>query len=252
MVKLLLKKSYLHKNLKEVSFRDLWDSHGIFTTMRVIGKSPKIFLYKEHINNLIKSLKIYKLYQSNIRQNINYLVKNSLKKKIKYDHLLRVACDKNFISISLRRRLKPHKNFYLRLLKHKRVDPQLKNLKYGKILKELGKYDTTKNDLVLCYKNQILETGTSNLFLIKKNEIFSPYKNFYKGVTYKYFNKSIKIKNKNIFINKMDEYSEILLIGSGKGVTSVSEIPSINWKRKNKKMYVKLNKIYKRALRKLN
>ena len=77
MVKLLLKKSYLHKNLKEVSFRDLWDSHGIFTTMRVIGKSPKIFLYKEHINNLIKSLKIYNLYQSNIRQNINYLVKNS-------------------------------------------------------------------------------------------------------------------------------------------------------------------------------
>ena len=81
MVKLLLKKSYLHKNLKEVSFRDLWDSHGIFTTMRVVGKSPKIFLYKEHINNLIKSLKIYNLYQSNIRQNINYLVKNSLKKK---------------------------------------------------------------------------------------------------------------------------------------------------------------------------
>ena len=81
MAKLLLKKSYLHKNLKEVSFRDLWDSHGIFTTMRVIGKSPKIFLYKEHINNLIKSLKIYNLYQSNIRQNINYLVKNSLKKK---------------------------------------------------------------------------------------------------------------------------------------------------------------------------
>ena len=40
--------------LIEVSFRDLWDSHGIFTTMRVIGKSPKIFLYKEHINNLIK------------------------------------------------------------------------------------------------------------------------------------------------------------------------------------------------------
>ena len=78
MVKLLLKKSYLRKNLKEVIFRDLWDSYGIFTTMRVIGKSPKIFLYKEHINNLIKSLKIYKLYQSNIRQNINYLVKNSL------------------------------------------------------------------------------------------------------------------------------------------------------------------------------
>ena len=177
MAKLLLKKSYLRKNLKEVSFRDLWNSFGIFTTMRVIGKSPKIFLYNEHINNLIKSLKVYNLYQSNLRQNINYLVKNSLKKKINYDHLLRVACNKNLISISLRKRLKPNKNFYLRLIKYKRVDPELKNLKYKKILMELSKYDATKNDLVLCYKNYILETGTSNLLLIKGNEIFSPSKN---------------------------------------------------------------------------
>ena len=252
MVKLLLKKSYLRKNLKEVSFRDLWNSFGIFTTMRVIGKSPKIFLYNEHINNLIKSLKVYNLYQSNLRQNINYLVKNSLKKKINYDHLLRVACNKNLISISLRKRLKPNKNFYLRLIKYKRVDPELKNLKYKKILMELSKYDATKNDLVLCYKNYILETGTSNLLLIKGNEIFSPSKNFYKGMTYKYFKKHIKIKNKTIFINQLYKYNEILLVGSGKGVTSVFEIPSIKWKRNNKNMFVKLNKIYKKGLRMLN
>ena len=42
MVTLLLKKSYLHKNLKEIKFQDLWNGYGIFTTMRVIGKSPKI------------------------------------------------------------------------------------------------------------------------------------------------------------------------------------------------------------------
>ena len=81
MVKLLLKKSYQRKNLKEVNFKDLWNSFGIFTTMRVIGKSPKIFLYKEHIGNLIRSLKVYNLYQNNVKQNINYLVKKSLKKK---------------------------------------------------------------------------------------------------------------------------------------------------------------------------
>ena len=54
MAKLLLKKSYLRNNLKEVNFKDLWGSFGIFTTMRVKGKPPKIFLYNEHINNLIK------------------------------------------------------------------------------------------------------------------------------------------------------------------------------------------------------
>ena len=64
MAKLLLKKSYLRSNLKEVNFRDLWGSYGIFTTMRVLGKPPKIFLYKQHINNLIKSLNTYNLKQN--------------------------------------------------------------------------------------------------------------------------------------------------------------------------------------------
>ena len=48
MATLLLKKSYRHKNLKEVKFYDLWNSYGVFTTMRVIGKPVKIlFFYYE-------------------------------------------------------------------------------------------------------------------------------------------------------------------------------------------------------------
>ena len=61
MVTLLLKKSYRHRDLKEIKFNDLWNSHGVFTTMRVIGKPAKILFFKEHINNLFKSLKNIKL-----------------------------------------------------------------------------------------------------------------------------------------------------------------------------------------------
>ena len=162
MVKLLLKKSYLHKNLKEVSFRDLWDSHGIFTTMRVIGKSPKIFLYKEHINNLIKSLSTYRLNQKKLKKDLIILIKNFLKKNISYDHLLRIACNKNLISISLRKRLKHNSKFYLQLFNYKRVDPYLKNLKYKKILEQLNKYDTTRNDVAL-YVNNYFEINYEKL-----------------------------------------------------------------------------------------
>ena len=56
MVTLLLKKSYLHKDLKEVKFKDLWNGYGIFTTMRVVGKSAKIVFYKSHLKNLIQLL----------------------------------------------------------------------------------------------------------------------------------------------------------------------------------------------------
>ena len=55
MVTLLLKKSYRHKDLKEIKFNDLWNAYGVFTTMRIVGKSAKILLYKSHIDNLINS-----------------------------------------------------------------------------------------------------------------------------------------------------------------------------------------------------
>ena len=55
MVTLLLKKSYLQKDLKEIKFNDLWNSYGVFTTMRIIGKPGKILFFKQHIDNLIRS-----------------------------------------------------------------------------------------------------------------------------------------------------------------------------------------------------
>ena len=70
MVTLLLKKSYRHKDLKEVKFHDLWNSYGVFTTMRVIGKPAKILFYKEHIKNLFRSIKVYNINKKNIRKNI--------------------------------------------------------------------------------------------------------------------------------------------------------------------------------------
>ena len=54
MVTLLLKKSYRHKDLKEIKFHDLWNSYGVFTTMRVIGKPTKILFFKEHILFFLK------------------------------------------------------------------------------------------------------------------------------------------------------------------------------------------------------
>ena len=55
MATLLLKKSYQLSNLKEVSFKDLWGSKGVFTTMRMVGKPSKLLLFKPHLENLIKT-----------------------------------------------------------------------------------------------------------------------------------------------------------------------------------------------------
>jgi branched-subunit amino acid aminotransferase/4-amino-4-deoxychorismate lyase len=249
MVTLLLKKSYRHKDLKEIKFHDLWNSYGVFTTMRVLGRPAKILLFKEHINNLIRSLKVYKIKKKNIKQNILKLIKLNLNKNKKYDHLFRVAANNKMISISLRKRLKPKLNFSLKLIDYKRIEPEYKNLKYKKILNFLKKMDTTKSDIALYKNKKILESGTSNLLFIKKNKIYSPIDNFYRGTTLKFFTKKIKkIKKINIFTDSLNDYDEIIVIGSGKGVVSVNSIEKPFWKRKSLKNYRILLNIYKKEI----
>ena len=250
MVTLLLKKSYLHKDLKEVKFNDLWNGYGVFTTMRVVGRSAKILFYKSHIDNLINSLNEYNIRKKNLKNNILKLIKLNLKKNKNYDHLLRVASNNKIISISLRKRPIPKSNFKLKLINYKRVDAEYKNLKYKKILKELSKLDVTKFDIALYKKNKILETGTSNLLFVKSNQIFSPNNDCYKGTTIKFFSKKIKIKFKNILLKDIKSFDEILIVGSGKGIVSVSSINNKLWKRKSLKAFNKLLKIYKSKTKK--
>ena len=249
MVTYLLKKSYQHKTLKEVKFKDLWGDKGVFTTMRILGKPAKIIFFEKHVKNLIKSLKVYKLNGVNIEKNILNLIKLNIDKNKSYNHLLRVAVNKKIISVSLRDRKTPKLKFNLELINHKRIDPELKNLKYKLIIRHLSKMDNTTSDVGLCFEKKILESGTSNIFFIKKNKIYSPSKNIYKGVTYNFFKKKLtKIYNKEILVNTLAEYDEILLIGSGKAVTSVETIKGIKWRRKSLKYYKILSNFYKKEI----
>ena len=74
MATLLLKKSYQLSNLKEVNFNDLWGSRGVFTTMRMVGKPPKLILLKPHLENLIKSSKKYGIRKKNLKSIIKDLI----------------------------------------------------------------------------------------------------------------------------------------------------------------------------------
>ena len=240
-----LKKSYQLKDLKQVDFKDLWDDHGIFTTMWIFGKPPKILFFENHIKNLIKSLQIFSIKKKSLKKDILKIISKNLSKKVSYNHLLRVAVNKKIISLSLRKRLSPKLNFDLKLINLKREKPQYKNLKYKKILKHLLKLDNSKSDIGLINNDKILETGTSNLLFVKNDKIYTPVKGYYEGNTLRFFKSKIqKIIKRNIFVKDLNNYDEILLVGSGKGIASVKTIKQINWKRKNLKHFKVLSKYY--------
>ena len=253
MVTYSLKKSYQLKDLKEIKFCDLWGDHGIFTTMWIFGKPIKILFFDNHLKNLISSLKKYQITKKSLKADILKVIKNNLSKNKKYNHLLRIAVNKKIISISLRTRIKPNLNFNLKLVKLKREQPQFKNLKYKKILSYLSKIDNSKSDVALVFDKKILETGTSNLIFVKHKKFFTPKKDYYQGNTYKFFKTKInKIRKKDILLKDINEYDEIILIGSGKGVASVKTINQLNWKRKNLNKFKFLSNHYDVAINKCN
>ena len=253
MVTYLLKKSYQLKDLKQTKFHDLWEDHGIFTTMWIFGKPAKILFFKNHLSNLILSLKKYQITKKTLKTDIIKVINNNLSKNRKYNHLLRVAVNKKIISISLRKRIRPKLNFNLKLVKFKREKPQYKNLKYKKILSYLSKMDNSKSDIALVFNKKILETGTSNLLFVKDKKFFTPKKDYYEGNTYKFFKRKIKkITKKDILLNEINNYDEILLLGSGKGVTSVKTINEIKWKRKKLEKFEFLSKYYDDVTNKCN
>ena len=250
MATLLLKKSYQIKSLTEVPFKNLWGKNGVFTTMRLIGKPLKIIFFYEHLKNLLNSTKTYKIYNKDLNFKLKRIIKLNLDKNIKYNHLLRLAITKDLISISLRNRLTPNKNFKLKLLNYKRNNPAHKNLKYNFILTKMKNINTKSNDLALIYNNKIFETGTSNLLFVKKGTIYSPEENYYKGITLKFINKIFSIKYSNIYIKNLNDYEEIILTGSGKGIVSVNSIEGIKWRRKSLKYFKILNNYYEKAVTK--
>ena len=250
MVNFSFKKSYNFNSFNSVKYDHLWGSKGIFTTVRVVGSNPRYIFLKEHLRQLNKSLK---------KQNINFvltekklleLIPHQLHIK-KFNHLLRIAVKQNLISISLRPRLTPSNNFQCQLVNYQRVNARVKNLHYKKILSLQKDIDMQKKEILFYSKKIVLEGSTTNLIMIKNNQMIVPKGNYYKGITMNYFLK--KFINKYIFkfitLSDLLSADEIILVGSGKGVVKVSSIPQIKWFSPSSKMFKRISSIYKAQLK---
>ena len=250
MAKILYKKSYQLNSLKLIKYDALWGKKGIFSTIRIIGQKPKFILLSKHIKNINSSLNKININFKISEKIILKLLKPTLNKINNQDNLLRIAINSNTISLSIRPRLKPSKKFVGKLFNYKRSMPQLKNLYYKKIIKLLNTINSQKQEIILYDRGRLLEGCTTNIVCIRNKKIYIPIKNYYNGTTVSYLLNVTKRKiiKSNILLNDIHKYEEILLIGSGKGVVSLSLIPQINWKSQSDIVYKEFKNLYKKLL----
>ena len=246
MANKLFKKSYQHKILKEITFNSLWNTKGAFTTIRVAGSPPKFIFFKEHLLNLNKSLKKLNIDFCLTKKIFNILLSNNFTNDIKYNHLLRIAVNNKIISIDLRKRSNPNKFFKGLLVNYQRTRPEIKNLNYKKIFQFLKPLKINSEEIILFKKNFILEGATTNIIFVKNKKLYIPKKNYYIGITLQFIKKYTKrqIIKTNISFNKINDFDEILLVGSGKGIVALNNIPQLKWKNKKQVIYKELQELY--------
>ena len=247
MVNILFKKSYQHKTFKKIPFDNQWNKKGIFTTIRVLGKPGNFLFIEEHLKNFNQSLKMMSIDTRIDKYFLDTVIHKFFKKNIYYDHLLRIAASRKKISFSLRKRLYVKKKFTGILVSYQRPKWKLKHLQYNKILFFLKRINSQSEEIILTKNNLILEGGTTNILCVKNNTVFIPKSGYYFGITLQFFIKHSKRKiiKKNITKTQLCKCDEILLVGSGKGVVAVGNIPQIHWYKKSNSVFNEFNRIYK-------
>ena len=163
---------------------------------------------------------------------------------------MRIAITKKIISLSVRKRNKDHKYFSAKFFRYQRPLPIFKNLQYKKIISLQKKINLQKEEILFYFNNKILEGSTTNLIFVNGNKLFIPKNYYYYGITLEYLIKNLpyKIYRTDINISSLHQFSEILLVGSGKGVVSISFIKQFNWYRSSIKIYNFLSKKYSKIL----
>ncbi len=249
MENISLKKSFRVKDLKTISFNSLWGYKGIFTTIRLIGNKPNLILVEEHLKKLNKDIRYFGINFKISKQFLIKFIKNNSKIK-SYDHLLRVAITKKILSLSLRKRIKEDKFFTAQIYRYQRVLPAFKNLQYKKIISLQKSINLKKEEIIFYKRNKILEGSTTNIICIRNNKLFIPKNSYYFGITISYLLKKLpyKIQKTDIIISNLSKFDEILLVGSGKGVVSISSIKKLNWYRSSMKIYNFLSRKYSKLL----
>ena len=99
MVNFSFKKSYNFNSFNNVKYDHLWGSKGVFTTVRVVGRSPRYIFLKEHLLQLNKSLRKQNIKFALTEKKLLELIPNQLNIK-NLITFLELLLNKTYIYIS--------------------------------------------------------------------------------------------------------------------------------------------------------
>jgi branched-subunit amino acid aminotransferase/4-amino-4-deoxychorismate lyase len=224
------------KNCKKASIlihdRGFYDGYAVYETL--ITYNHKILLLNEHFKRMQQGIRILNI-KNNIsvialRKYLNILIqKNPIAPNQEYRFRI-IVTPTSYIITSDLVNLKKN-SFKLLSFYNERSIPQIKHFNfldacYYQQLAYQKKYDEAL--FYDCHKN-ILECACANIFIVKKNVIYTPKKDkvllgITRDIIFKLVKNKIKIIEKNINLNAAKNADEIFITQTTRGITPVCKV----------------------------
>lgn len=212
--------------------RGFYDGYAIYETIRTYHH--KIFLLTEHFQRMQQGIKILNI-KNNIsliilKKYLNFLIqKNPIATNQEYRFKIIVTPTSWLITSDLVNLKKD--NFTLLSFYNERSIPQIKHFNFLDACYYQQQAYQKKYDEALfydCHKN-VLECACANIFMVKKNIIYTPKKDrvllgITRDIIFKLAKNKIKIIEKDINLNKLKNADEIFITQTTRGITPICKI----------------------------
>ncbi len=231
----------------ELSDSSPWGLKGVFTTLSLSGENPQLLFWEDHWERLENSLTMLGFGQG--LDNIVFVRNKALEfienQRCNYQHLLRIALTEEAFSLDIR-------SIGTNIVTHgleghpipfTRNDPSLKSLLDEEIYGQLKNVKRNEVELLLISPaGNILEGLTSNLAFVLREKVIIPQNNTLPGITCFYLTKLFKeigiiVAFEDVHSDDLQEVKEILVCGSGRGISFLNSIPENSWKQKGQEVF---------------
>jgi len=226
-----------------ISVRDIGilRGYGIFEVLRTYNLQP--FLFKEHLDRFTNSAKLLGLKIPLNKDQIFKIIIDLISKNHKEDCIIRMVLTGGYTENSINFDYnKPtffittetlhslSDNIYkngikLKLVEHQRIVPEAKTTNYIFPINLKKSLSNEFFDLLYFSKGCILESSTSNFFIIKNDKIITPKNNILMGTIRNFVIDMIKydyqIEERDVLLEELESVQEAFLTATNKNIIPV-------------------------------
>ncbi len=241
-----LNNKIINQNKAQISIDDIGFLRGysVFEVLRTFNS--KIFLLDQHFERLEKSALLMNIKIPLSKKEVEKIIYNLISKNKQKEVNIRIIAsggksingfgfnpESATFCIFLEKINRLPQDYYekgvnLRLIEHQRLFPEAKTTNYIFPIANRKLLKKSFFDFLYFSNNLILESSTSNFFLIKNNELITPKNNVLIGTTRNFvinFSKNLlQIKERDIKISEINNSDEAFLTAANKDILPVVKI----------------------------